>query len=181
MFQNVNPPLALSVFGLFATVICFGLEQIGVGVKGADPEKLQKTLGRIAILFGGVCQLVGAAWLAFFGPISDSLHVAVFGFFGFFWILVGLHFIKGGDKKAMAHFFFTGLVLCILFTMHAVTHDMLWPLGIDLIVIDILLVSLIIGWYTGNKWVNKFAGLCNIAIGIISFFLLYSNALKWVP
>lgn len=175
MFQYVSSPLALSVFGLFATVICFGLEQIGVGVKGADPEKLQKTLGRIAILFGGVCQLVGAAWLAFGGPKEDPFHVAVFGFFGFFWILVGLHFIKGGDKKAMAHFFFTGLVLCALFTLYAVTHNMLWPLGVDLIVIDVLLISLIIGWYTGNKAVNKFAGLCNIAIGIISFFLLYPN------
>ena len=31
----VNPE-AIGLFGLFATVICFGLEQLGVGVKGAD-------------------------------------------------------------------------------------------------------------------------------------------------
>ena len=35
----VNPE-AIGLFGLFATVICFGLEQLGVGVKGADHEKL---------------------------------------------------------------------------------------------------------------------------------------------
>ncbi|MFR4757286.1 MAG: hypothetical protein ACLT9P_03555 [Evtepia gabavorous] len=34
----------------------------------------------------------------------------VFGFFGLFWILVGFFFIKGGDKKAMAHFFLCGLI-----------------------------------------------------------------------
>ncbi|MFR4757287.1 MAG: hypothetical protein ACLT9P_03560 [Evtepia gabavorous] len=48
----VNPE-AIGLFGLFATVICFGLEQLGVGVKGADHEKLTRTLGYIAIFFGG--------------------------------------------------------------------------------------------------------------------------------
>ena len=38
----VNPE-AIGLFGLFATVICFGLEQLGVGVKGADHEKLTRT------------------------------------------------------------------------------------------------------------------------------------------
>ena len=42
----VNPE-AIGLFGLFATVICFGLEQLGVGVKGADHEKLTRTLGYI--------------------------------------------------------------------------------------------------------------------------------------
>ena len=37
----VNPE-AIGLFGLFATVICFGLEQLGVGVKGADHEKLTR-------------------------------------------------------------------------------------------------------------------------------------------
>lgn len=48
----VNPE-AIGLFGLFATVICFGLEQLGVGVKGADHEKLTRSLGYIAIFFGG--------------------------------------------------------------------------------------------------------------------------------
>ena len=52
----VNPE-AIGLFGLFATVICFGLEQLGVGVKGADHEKLTRTLGYIAIFFGGFTQL----------------------------------------------------------------------------------------------------------------------------
>lgn len=45
----VNPE-AIGLFGLFATVICFGLEQLGVGVKGADHEKLTRTLGYICHL-----------------------------------------------------------------------------------------------------------------------------------
>ena len=40
----VNPE-AIGLFGLFATVICFGLEQLGVGVKGADHEKAHPHLG----------------------------------------------------------------------------------------------------------------------------------------
>lgn len=38
----VNPE-AIGLFGLFATVICFGLEQVGVGVKGADHAKLTRS------------------------------------------------------------------------------------------------------------------------------------------
>ncbi|MFR6379260.1 MAG: hypothetical protein ACLUNZ_05060 [Evtepia sp.] len=48
----VNPE-AIGLFGLFATVICFGLEQVGVGVKGADHAKLTRSLGYIAVFFGG--------------------------------------------------------------------------------------------------------------------------------
>ena len=42
----------------------------------------------------------------------------------------------------------------------------------DLVVIDILLITLIPGWYTGKPALTKLAGLCNVAIGIISLFLL---------
>ena len=52
----VNPE-AIGLFGLFATVICFGLEQVGVGVKGADHAKLTRSLGYIAVFFGGFTQL----------------------------------------------------------------------------------------------------------------------------
>ena len=69
----------------------------------------------------------------------------VFGFFGLFWILVGFFFIKGGDKKAMAHFFLCGLILCIGFTIRAFQDGLVWPLGIDLVVIDVLLLTLIQG------------------------------------
>ena len=70
----------------------------------------------------------------------------VFGFFGLFWILVGFFFIKGGDKKAMAHFCLCGLILCIGFTIRAFQDGLVWPLGIDLVVIDVLLLTLIPAW-----------------------------------
>ena len=40
-------------------------------------------------------------------------------------------------------------------------------------VIDVLLLTLIPGWYTGKPALTKLAGVCNIAIGIISAFLLF--------
>ncbi len=170
----VNPE-AIGVFGLFATVICFGLEQIGVGVKGADHEKLTRTLGYIAIFFGGFTQLFTSLWMYLFsvGGQHSAFLGTVFGFFGLFWILVGFFFLKGGDKKVMAHFFACCLILCLLFTYHALQLGLIWPLGIDLIVIDILLLTLIPAWYTGKPEYTTFAGICNLAIGGISFFLLY--------
>ena len=174
----VNPE-AIGVFGLFATVICFGLEQVGVGVKGADHEKLTRTLGYIAIIFGGVCQLYTSVSMFLFSVGGDHSKYlgTVFGFFGLFWILVGLFFLKGGDKKVMAHFFFCALILVVLFTIRAFADGLIWPLGSDCVVIDILLISLIFGWYTENPMLGKLAGLCNIASGAISFFLLYPHVL----
>ncbi|MDY4431457.1 hypothetical protein, partial [Evtepia sp.] len=76
-------------------------------------------------------------------------------------------------KKMMAHFFLCGLVLCILFTIRAFQDGLVWPLGIDLLVIDLLLLTLIPAWYTGKPALSKFAGVCNLAIGLISLFLLF--------
>ena len=46
-------------------------------------------------------------------------------------------------------------------------------MGIDLVVIDVLLLTLIPAWYTGKPALTKLAGLCNVAIGVISAFLLF--------
>lgn len=175
--ENILNPEALAIFGLFATVICFGFEQLGIGVKGADTAKLQRALGLIAILFGGAAQLFGSLWM-FFMQQGNQLVATVFGFFGFFWTLVGVFFLKGGDKKVMAHFFGACLVMTILFTIEALSLGLVWPLAIDLIVIDILLLCLTISWYNGNVLLTRIAGACNVIIGIISFFLLHPNVVS---
>ena len=171
----INPE-ALSVFGLFATVICFGFEQLGIGVKGADAKKLHSALGLIAILFGGAAQLLGAMWMFFLNQ-GNQLVATVFGFFGFFWTLVGVFFLNGGDKKVMAHFFFACFIMTCLFTIKAFSMGLVWPLGIDLIVIDVLLICLTISWYNGSVLLTRIAGGCNVVIGFISFFLLHPNVL----
>lgn len=174
MLNSVNPE-AIGVFGLCATVFCFGLEQIGVGVKGADHAKMTRSLAYIAIIFGGACQLYTALSMYLFqvGGDNSIFLGTVFGFFGAFWVLVGLFFLNGGDKKVMAHFFGSGLILCLMFTQIAFDRGLVWPLGVDLVVIDVLLITLVGAWYTGSPALTKFAGICNIAIGIISLFLLY--------
>ncbi len=178
--MNAVNPEAIALFGLFATVVCFGLEQLGIGVKGADHEKMTRSLGYIAIFFGGFTQLFTAAMMYIFGVggAGSNYFGTIFGFFGMFWVLVGFFFIKGGDKKVMAHFFLCCLVLTIGFTVRAFQEGHVWPLGIDLVVIDLLLITLIPGWYTGNPALTKFAGLCNVAIGIISSFLLIPQLFK---
>lgn len=174
MLSAVNPE-AIGVFGLFATVICFGLEQLGVGVnKDTDHTKLSKTLAYIAIIFGGATQLFTSLWMFLFSVAGDHSKYlgTVFGFFGLFWVIVGVFFLFGGDKKVMAHFFLCALVLCVLFTMRAFGDGLVWPLGIDLVLIDVLLITLTFGWYTNSPILTKIAGACNIVIGGVSFFLL---------
>ena len=87
--------------------------------------------------------------------------------------MVGFFFLKGGDKKVMAHFFLTALILVIGFTIRAFQDGLIWPLGVDLVVIDLLLITLIPAWYTEKPALTKLAGVCNLAIGIISLFLLF--------
>ena len=172
-FNPVNPE-AIAVFGLLCAVVCFGLEQLGVGLKGADMTKVTKTLALIAIGLGGVPQLyvgVSTYLFGFFGEKSIFMGT-IFGFFGIFWVVAGVFFLMGGDKKVMAHFFAVALALVILFTIRALQEGMVWPLGIDLVVIIGLLVFLIIGWYTGKTIFTRLAGICNLLIAFISFFLL---------
>lgn len=176
----VNPE-AIGIFGLIATVVCFGLEQIGVGVdENTDHSKLTRTLAHIAIIFGGTTQIFTSVFMYMFSAAgSHSTYLGtVFGFFGLFWILVGLFFLNGGDKKVMAHFFACGLLLCIIFTVRVFKDGLIWPLGIDLAVIDLLLFVLVFAWYTGKPWLTKLAGWCNLAIGFISLFLLLPQLLK---
>ena len=160
----VNPE-AIGLFGLFATVICFGLEQVGVGVKGADHAKLTRSLGYIAIFFGGFTQLFTGVCMYLFSVGGDhSIYLGtVFSFFGLFWILVGFFFLKGGDKKVMAHFFLTALILVIGFTIRAFQDGLIWPLGVDHTE----------SGYEAAITLTKLAGVCNLAIGIISLFLLF--------
>ncbi len=175
----VNPE-AIGVFGLFATVICFGLEQIGVGVtKDSDHVKMQRTLGYIAVVLGCVSQMFTSVWCFAFNVLGDHSKFlgTVFGFFGMFWLVVGLFFLKGGDKKMMANFFIPCLIMNTLFLVTCVQQGLMWPLGIDVIVIEVLLITLIPAWYTGKPILGKIAGLCNLAIGAISFFLLYPHIL----
>lgn len=175
----VNPE-AIGVFGLFVTVICFGLEQIGVGVgPDTDHAKLQRTLAHIALVFGCACQLFTGIWMYTFSVGGDhsAFLGTIFCFFGLFWLLVALFFLKGGDKKVMAHFFLGALVLVVLFTIEAINLGMMWPLGADLIVIDVLLVALYFNWSTGKPVYGKIAGVCNLVIAFISFFLLYPHVL----
>lgn len=97
----INPE-AIGVFGLFVTVICFGLEQIGVGInKNTDMAKVQRTLGSIAIIFGCFCQWFTGIWFFAFSVAGDHSKFlgTVFMFFGLFWLVVGIFFLKGGDKK----------------------------------------------------------------------------------
>lgn len=73
----------------------------------------------------------------------------------------------------MAHFFACCLLLTLTFTYVAFQKGLVYPLGIDLLVIDVLLATLIPAWYTGKPVFTKLTGVCNIAIGLISLFLLF--------
>jgi succinate-acetate transporter protein len=174
----VNPE-AIAVVGLTVTVVCFGLEQLGVGLKGADMRKVVKTLSWIAIFFGGLTQIFSGVTIYLFSLAgSHTVYLGtIFCFFGLFWVLAGTFFLCGGDKKVMAHFFACCLLLCVVFSIRAFQDGLVWPLGVDFILIDLLLLVLTIGWYTENATCTKIAGVCNLAIGFVSLFLLFPQLL----
>ena len=93
----VNPE-AIGLFGLIATVICFGLEQIGVGVKGADHTKLTTSLGLIAILFGGLAQIFTGFCMYLFSVGGD--HSIYLGTVFSFLVCSGCWLVCSSSKAA---------------------------------------------------------------------------------
>ena len=127
MSTVINPEV-IGVFGLMVTVIVFGLEQVGVGVKGGNLSEISKSLAYIAIIFGGATQIFTSLCMYLFSVGGDhSLYLGtVFGFFGLFWVMVGVFFIKGGDKKVLAHFFGVSWFLILAFLIIAIQDAFPW-------------------------------------------------------
>lgn len=97
----VNPE-AIGIFGLIATVVCFGLEQIGVGVdENTDHSKLTRTLAHIAIIFGGTTQIFTSVFMYMFSAAgSHSTYLGtVFGFLGCSGFLLVCFFLMAATKK----------------------------------------------------------------------------------
>ena len=178
MNTPVNPE-AIGLYGLIVTTICFGLEQLGVGVKNCtDHRAISKALAYVALFFGGFCQFYTSIYFYLFNlsgdPATSIYFGTVFAFFGVFWLVIGVFFLSGGEKKVYAPFFLCGLFLVFLFVLKAVSMGALWPLGVVLIIICCLFVVLPVAWYTGSKLFTKLAGVCNVLIGLTTIPLLLS-------
>lgn len=177
MLNAVNPE-ALGVFGLCLTVWIFGVEQLGIGVdKNTDPEKLGRNLANVALYFGGFTQILTALFMFLFdmgiAPEARLFSGTVFGTYGFFWVVVAMHFYNPGDKKVYAHFFLGIFIMTAVFAYkHIVINGVFGPLGVTLLLINALTVVLPIAWYNGSPMMTKLAGAINVAIGIAAFPLL---------
>ena len=114
MLAVVNPE-AIGVFGLMVTVLVFGMEQVGIGIKGADGKEISKSLAYIAIVFGGTTQVFTALAMYLFSVAGEkSVYLGtVFGFFGLFWIL-----FERGRQETICAFFCGKLVLGSDFLNH---------------------------------------------------------------
>ena len=71
MLAVVNPE-AIGVFGLMVTVLVFGMEQVGIGIKGADGKEISKSLAYIAIVFGGTTQVFTALAMYLFSVAGEK-------------------------------------------------------------------------------------------------------------
>ena len=146
----VNPE-AIGLFGLFATVICFGLEQLGVGVKGADHESspapwaTSPSSSAASPSSSPLCACTCSPWAvttASIWALSSASSACL-------WILVGFCFNQ--RRRQESH----GPLLPVRpDPVHRLHHPRVpgrpgpRPLGIDLVVIDVLLLTLIPAWYT---------------------------------
>jgi len=168
--MNVVNPEAIGVFGLIITVWCFGLEQVGIGIRGGDHKEIGKSLAYIAIIFGGAAQVFTALAMYLFNVVNDaglSIYLGtVFADYGLFWIVIGVFFLKGGDKKMIAHFFLVQCLISISFLYKAIELGKVWPLGAVLFFICVLFAVLVPAWYNKGAIYGKIAGVCNILIGL---------------
>ncbi|MDX9872186.1 MAG: hypothetical protein RBT41_07185 [Clostridia bacterium] len=166
--MNAVNPEAIGVFGLIITVWCVGFEQVGIGVKGGDHKDIGKSLAYIAFVFGGAAQILTAIAMYFFSVAGDlSIYLGtIFANYGLFWLVIGIFFIKGGDKKMIAHFFGVQFLITSVFVYHAVQLGKIWPLAVCLTFIAALFFVLVPAWYGKGAIWTKLAGICNIIIGI---------------
>lgn len=167
---------AIGVFGLIVTVFCFGLEQLGLGVKGGNHKEIGKSLSYIAIIYGGVTQVFTALVMYLFNVLNNaemSIYLGtIFANYGLFWILIGIFFLKGGDKKQIAHFFFFQFLFSSVLLYKAYLYGKMWPLGTVLALICALFIFLIPAWYNKGNIYTKIAGALNILIGLTSIPIL---------
>lgn len=174
--MNVVNCEAIGVFGLMVTVFCFGLEQMGLGVKGGDHKEIGKSLSYIAIIYGGAAQVFTALVMYLFNVVNNaemSIYLGtVFANYGLFWILIGVFFQKGGDKKQIAHFFFFQFLISTVFLYKAYIYGKMWPLGTVLALICGLFIVLVPAWYNKGAIYTKIAGALNVLIGITAIPLL---------
>ncbi|MCR4443186.1 MAG: hypothetical protein QHH10_13120 [Peptococcaceae bacterium] len=168
--MNAVNPEAIGVFGLIITVWCFGVEQLGLGVKGGDHKDIGKSLAYIAIFFGGAAQVLTAIAMYFFNVAKNpeiSIYLGtVFADYGIFWLIIGTFFLKGGDRKMIAHFFFVQFLISSVFLYKAILLGKIWPLGAVLALICGLFLVLVPAWYGKGAVYTKIAGALNVLIGL---------------
>lgn len=166
--QVVNPE-AIGLFGLIVTVWCFGLEQVGIGIKDGDHKELGKSLAYIALFFGGITQIFTALAMYLFNVANNpamSIYLGtVFATYGIFWVVIAVFFLKGGDKKMIAHFFGALFLISLSFLYKALEIGNT-NLAIVLALICGLFIVLIPAWYGKSTIYGKIAGMFNILIGI---------------
>lgn len=173
--QAFNPE-AIGVFGLVVTVLVFGLEQLGFGTKDGNPHEISKEVSYVAFWFGGVAQVFTAIMMSIFGFADEnSTFIAtVFALYGFFWLVASNHFRHGGDKKMLANFCAATGIITAFLTVVAFKLGLIWPLGIVLALIILLMGALFIALSGIKPAFIKVAGVLNILIGIGGLFIFWS-------
>lgn len=173
----MNPfnPEAIGVLGLVITVFVFGLEQLGIGVKGGNHTEISKEVSYVAFWFGGISQVLTAFYMCTFGFAgAKSTYIGtIFGLYGFFWLVASNHFRYGGDKKMLANFCGATGIITVFLTVIAFKLGLIWPLGTVLALIIALMASLVIALWEIKPEFIKVAGLLNILIGIGGLFIFW--------
>ncbi len=124
----MNPfnPEAIGVLGLVVTVFVFGLEQLGIGTKGGDHDKISREVSYVAFWFGGVTQVLTAIMMSMFGfaGVKSTFLATIFGLYGFFWLVAANHFRYGGDNKMLGNFCGAVGIITAFFNIYSIPT---WP------------------------------------------------------
>ena len=106
-------------------------------------------------------------------PPEARIYIGtIFATYGFFWVVVAMHFYNPGDKKIYAHLFLAIFFITAVFSYKAILMGKIWPLGTVLLLINLLTILLPFAWYKQNTLITKICGATNVAIGLCALPLL---------
>ncbi len=170
----VADPSALGLLGLSIVTLVASTQKLGIttGTSFVIPW---------AIFLGAIAQLI-AGWLDF--KHNNLFGSTVFSAFGLFWLgvamswmikmgLFGPEMLKAADAKQLGYAFLGYFIFAMIGTVVAMEANLV--LFIDMIVIDVLLLSLALDTLGfGGIW-HSLAAWSELMIALISLYLCAAN------
>ncbi len=165
-----NPaPLGVLAFG----VSCFVSGLYFMGVDNEPAEGAAKTVAYTQIMCGVTLLLVAVLFVLGSQPVNGAFALwasAIFGFFGYLWIVLGLIVLKGGDLKPFSSYLiFTCICVFVWFI-----HSIQLKAASFAVLFFFATLGTLLAWIGIRGWWGKavkFAGICFFVLGFVGLYI----------